>query len=643
MKTYFNDAVIGNSRILGCIDRNGELVRLFWPHIDYPQHIESFQMGIYFPGNSYSTKWLQHGEWQHEQKYVPDTNILQNVFTSREIGFKITSTDFATMDEDILVRSVAIENISGQEKNIHFLVYSNFISSTADMRSSLFDFDSDCLVHYRHNYYFAVAGSRRVVDFQIGENPYEAANRSQFYGINDIGMTGEAVQAWELGKFLPNDKKTINIYICCAHTLQESIYKAIKARNQDVNFLMEDTKTYWNDYLDRRNRVVTEHHELDELYKRSLLVFKLMGDEASGGLLAAPEIDEHFARCGRYAYCWGRDAAFITSALDRSGYTEMVDKFYQWAISTQSANGSWYQRYHMDGNLAPSWGLQIDETGTLLWGMLQHYYIIKKESFLHWVWHSVKKGAEFLAGFTDKENNLPKPTYDLWEERVGQHTYSAAAVYAGLMASAEISRILKKNDPQEKKWEETAAKIKNAMETRLWNEERSAFYRGLNSTVTGWGFEGHGGKREIVANPKGYRRWVSERDIMVDVSLLGVAVPFEVFDIEDEKVVRTAETIEQQLTSPNIGGIRRYETDNYIGGNPWLLTTLWVALYHIRKSNFEKAREYLWWAAKYKTHLGLLPEQVDKDTGEPAWVIPLTWSHAMYVLVYLELAERKVI
>ncbi|MCG8501720.1 MAG: glycoside hydrolase, partial [Firmicutes bacterium] len=160
MKTYFNDAVIGNGRVLACIDRRGELVRLFWPHIDYPQHVESFQLGIYFPGNSYSTKWLHHDEWHREQQYVKDTNILQTTYTNYDIGFKIMCTDFVTMAEDVMIRNIEIENISEQEKNINLLAFSHFISNATDLRSTLFDFEADCLVHYRHNYYFAIAGSR---------------------------------------------------------------------------------------------------------------------------------------------------------------------------------------------------------------------------------------------------------------------------------------------------------------------------------------------------------------------------------------------------------------------------------------------------------------------------------------------------
>jgi len=140
-------------------------------------------------------------------------------------------------------------------------------------------------------------------------------------------------------------------------------------------------------------------------------------------------------------------------------------------------------------------------------------------------------------------------------------------------------------------------------------------------------------------NPKGYRRDVTLEDWTVDVSLLGVAIPFGVFDVNDKRVADTVEAIEKVLTVHPVGGIKRYENDNYVGGNPWVLTTLWVALYHIEVGNLEKAKSYFEWAIKSRTYLGLLPEQVSKDTGEPCWVIPLTWSHAMFVLVLNKLIE----
>jgi GH15 family glucan-1,4-alpha-glucosidase len=43
---------------------------------------------------------------------------------------------------------------------------------------------------------------------------------------------------------------------------------------------------------------------------------------------------------------------------------------------------------------------------------------------------------------------------------------------------------------------------------------------------------------------------------------------------------------------------------------------------------FERSLDY---AVSAQTKLGLLPEQVT-DNGDPAWVVPLAWSHAMLLL-----------
>ena len=137
----------------------------------------------------------------------------------------------------------------------------------------------------------------------------------------------------------------------------------------------------------------------------------------------------------------------------------------------------------------------------------------------------------------------------------------------------------------------------------------------------------------------GYKTEVSMKDSRTDISLLGVSIPFNVFEVNDYRVVETVNTIEKKLTCINTGGIKRYEDDNYIGGNPWILTTLWLALYYIEKKDFTKARGYFEWAVKGRTELNLLPEQISKDNGKPAWIFPLTWSHAMFVLVLVKLYE----
>jgi len=639
MKTYFNDAIIGNSRMLVCLNKKGEVERLFWPHIDYPQHIERFVAGIFDTRYKNSTSWFGEDNWQREQYYIEDTNILKTCLRDSSRGIYVEQLDYVLPDGDVYIRQYEFENIGSEELELGFVQYSSMITTTPDLSSTLFDFDTDSLIHYRHNYYISISSDIQVFQFQLGNNAMGSARYTELIGFDSIGMMPDGAVSWKIGTLKPGEKKNFNLFLCASHTLKGVKKLNTKCKVLNISEQYEKTKKYWFDFLSKAKQIDTGDADINGLYKRSLLVFKLMSDEQTGGLLASAEMDEGFSKCGRYAYCWGRDAAFITSALDAAGLTEAVDKFYNWAVNTQDDNGSWNQRYYMDGNLAPSWGLQIDETGTLIWGVLKHYEVTKDLKFLENMWNTVEKGIDFLINFIDNDTGLPKPSYDLWEERFGEHTYSCAAVYGGIMAGVKIAEILNIRREYVENWYKVAQDIKKAMEANLWKDEAGRFIRSVRTKLNPWGSEHSHYTTVIEVNPKGYRRDVTLEDWTVDVSLLGVAIPFGVFDVNDKRVADTVEAIERVLTVHPVGGIKRYENDNYVGGNPWVLTTLWVALYHIEVGNLEKAKSYFEWAIKSRTYLGLLPEQVSKDTGEPCWVIPLTWSHAMFVLVLNKLIE----
>jgi GH15 family glucan-1,4-alpha-glucosidase len=78
-------------------------------------------------------------------------------------------------------------------------------------------------------------------------------------------------------------------------------------------------------------------------------------------------------------------------------------------------------------------------------------------------------------------------------------------------------------------------------------------------------------------------------------------------------------------------GVARYAGDTYAGGNNWVLAALWLGLWKRQVGETTALERSLEYAVRVQTTLGLLPEQVTDD-GEPAWVVPLAWSHAMLLL-----------
>lgn len=615
-KPYLIGAIIGNSKMLGGLSERGQLERLFWPRIDTPQNIRHNWIG-FIVENANATCWIFEQSWQSEQYYKGDTNILNTVLRNQELELEVVLTDFAVPNEDLLVRRISLRNKSNSRRQISVMMYSDMmIGEFRRYHTTVFLPEVEGLWQFKKNSHFVISSDGKLSGFQCGK-ALENACKGELEP-NPHTMMSDGALKWDLGNINPGGQSEITIYMAMGQTLEEAQTRLVLARETGFQELEKNCCRYWQEYLAQAKQISTGNSQLDALYRRSLLVFHLMTDKDYGSMLAAPEFDEDFTSCGGYSYCWGRDAAYITYAIDRAGMKEAARKFYRWTIKAQNSNGAWEQRHYLDGAIAPNWGLQIDETGSIIWGMWQHYCLNKDEEILQEFWPSIRLAAEFLVGFINEKTGLPSSSFDLWEERCGEHTYSAVAVWAGLNAAVQAAGKLG-HYLEAETWQKVSDNIKSTIEKRLWNEKKQCFLRGIYPDKNG----------NIV------------EDDIVDVSLLGLVFPFEFLPADHPRMVATANAVEQSLTSPKVGGIKRYEDDEYIGGNPWILCTLWLALYYVKRGNQTQAAKLLEWAVEHQTHSGLLPEQIDKETGKPAWVIPLTWSHAMLVLTVLELFPER--
>jgi len=331
--------------------------------------------------------------------------------------------------------------------------------------------------------------------------------------------------------------------------------------------------------------------------------------------------------------------------------------FFKWCIRTQLPNGSWFQRYWLNGDIAPSWGnfdysTQIDETGYTLHSMDIYYRTLEgltKAEFLDEVWVSILRAAEYLMKRT--KSGIHESCMDLWETYYGIFTYTNASIYAGLMGASHLAEENGESG-MARRWTKRAEFIKQATIDRFWLQE-GYFAKGI----------------------------INEKlDKTLDASILGAYIPFGMLSpkdpVEKDMILFMIENIQKKLSVPinQSYGIRRYENDSYIDGNPWIVTTLWLskAMFALaldmpqekimfaptheipqekEDSHTEKVREltdggiqFLKWALAGATSTGLLPEQVDKSTGKPAWAIPLGWSGSLMldnVLLLDKICRRK--
>jgi GH15 family glucan-1,4-alpha-glucosidase len=236
----------------------------------------------------------------------------------------------------------------------------------------------------------------------------------------------------------------------------------------------------------------------------------------------------------------------------------------------------------------------------------------------------IKPMANFMAEFIDETTGLPKPSYDLWEERFMINTHTVAVTYGALVAAAELASVT--GDEQNAvKWRTAADDIQVAAKKYLFNKERQVVYRGLsvnNGEIT--------------------------YDATIDTAAVYSSFMFGLFGADSHEVdASIATTAKVFNTSKLIPGLPRYENDEYRRANPeadgnwWYITTLWQAQYDIEKGNTENATAIIDWVHAHMLSTGMMGEQIDPLTEEVIAPAPLTWSHAEYLGTLIDLLGRE--
>lgn len=625
MEKYLNEAIIGNKNVLATFTGKGELQRLYFPGRSIRQYIDFSHIGVKI--NDSDLIYL-HDDINniYKQYYDVDTNILNTEITNTYFELKILQTDFIPVKENVLVRRYTLINENSIDLNIKFLIHQGILSDTNNFVGCT-EIDNG-MVQYAHDFMISTfSKEQKKLSHQI-HGSFNTIKSGEIWDKDYIGMSNESSVSYDMEIIKPGEKKQIDI--CVLLEPQPKIMADFEAeieriRRIDFNSEYTKTKAYWRKYVKSHDKLNMKEpknsyeEKLADIYYRSILLFPLLTNSETGGIIASAEIDENFTKCGRYAYTWPRDAVFITRAMDILGMSAEVDKFYKvFCKQTQSKNGMWEQRFFSDGKLAPCWGYQVDETASVVYGVYSHYQYTKDEKFLKETLQMCEKAVDFLKRYVKdiiEKTNKYHVSYDLWEMCEGIHLYSLSCIYASFEAMLRIYKALGKNvsdfennrlkDEKVQKSkleiEKLLVEIKKYINENMYDEERKSYVR----------------------NPE---------DRKMDISIVGTVTPFNVFTPKEKNVLNTIERINLSLRTYT-GGFQRFEGDHYMNGNPWPIANMWMTLYYLEKGEKTKAKETFDFVVKTVSKLNFIGEQVDNNTLSANWVIGLGWSHAMFILV----------
>ena len=664
------DIPVGNGSLLVAFDDCYQIRDLFFPYVGKENHSEGhpFRFGVWVDG---AFSWISQPEWTRSLRYKPETLVTDVHLTNAALGVEITANDAVDFHENIFLRQLHVRNLSDTPREVRLFFHQDFyISETEVGDTAYFDPDTRAIIHYKGQRYFLIStdAPEGMDTFATGRKAFhghEGTWRDAEDGVLAEGAITEGSVDSTIGRTLFIDagaSAEMFYWIAVGTSYKDVATLNALARERHPRALIERTHNYWRAWVNKNNTNFADlSPEIIDLFKRSLLIIRTQIDNG-GAIIAANDSDVTLRATDHYSYLWPRDGALVAHALDLAGYSHLSRSFFDLCGRIISAEGYFLQKYNPDGSVASGWHaswdartktplvpIQEDETALVLWALWHHYDKFRDIEFAKKLYRPlITHAADFLLSFRDEATKLPQPSWNLWEDRRGIHTFTCAAVVGGLRGAAHFATLFGETE-RASVYEQAAIEMRDAMRAYLYRAELRRFARALMPQANG----------------------DYEVDAIVDASLFGIFY-FGAFAPDDPIVVETMNAVEEILWAhTEVGGIARYEADTYmktvassshhsddeaadesrstpsnmVHGNPWFICTLWLADYRIaRARSLEELRgasEILEWVVERALPSGVLAEQVNPHTGAPVSVSPLTWSHSTFVATVMSYLRKR--
>ncbi len=642
---------LGNGTVLVTIDQKARLRDLYFPYVGLENHVGGAYMhrtGIWENGR---LRWFDEAPWSVEVD-ANDSYQGKSIARSAESPLVVEITDMLHHVRNIYLRKLVIKNSSDQDRQCKLFINQQFeIYHSEKGDTAFFDPMTHTIIHYEGKRAFLIgtlANNAPFDEYSVGIFQMEG-KEGTYRDAEDGRLEKNPIEHGRVDSTIgvslsipAHQEQVVHYWIAIGGFIEEAKDLHAVVLSETPDHLIEESADFWKAWA---NRLPLRYYGLSErainLFKRSQFYLRSHVDHR-GSIIASGDSDMLQHGRDTYSYMWPRDAAYVAVALDWIGDRHNARKFFEFMNAVITKDGYLMHKYRPDRSLGSSWHgwmvngraelpIQEDETALVLWALWEHWEASRDLDFLSSLYETlIKRAGNFLVEYRDPRTGLPRPSYNLWEEKFAVHTFTAATVYAGLDAASKFALLLG-DEQAHNRFLEASRNVKEAIIKYCYVPDRDMFVRSL-----------------FVKEDGSY-----ESDKMIDASSAYGIYLFKVMEADDERLKRAMDAARKALTlSTPVGGIARYANDAYyriaanVQGNPWIITTLWFAQYSIALAktdqDLDEARKVLNWVERNATRSGILPEQLDPYTREHISASPLTWSHAEYIrtiIMYLKKSD----
>lgn len=641
--------MLGNGSLTVGLNESGLVHDFYYPYVGLDNLTTARSMdhkiGIYVDGKF---SWVDNasGDWEVSVDFENDALVSYVQLVNKQLQVALFCSDFVDHEYNAFCRQITVKNLAKKERTVRLFMHQVFqISRGGRGDTAIYVPDDNYILDYKGRcsllVYGQISKGQSFDQFAVGNYAIED-KEGTYRDAEDGTLSGNAVEHGGVDSVMRfsvelagGSENTVDYWIIAADSQYSCEKIHYELKNDSLKKRLSDTRSHWYEWLDiARNALQGMSEKERMLVKKSLMVIKAHTDKR-GGIIAS--CDSSIYNYGRdyYSYVWPRDGAYAMWPLIRLGYTEEPKKFFEFCRDILTDDGYLAHKYQPDRAIGSTWhpllhgtrrelAIQEDETAIVVY-MLGEYLVTNDDKdFVQSLYVTlIQPSANFMAEFRDEHTKLPHASYDLWEEKFSTHTYTVAITYQALLTAADFADLFEYPDDAVK-WRAAAAEIAEGSKI-LFNSDRKAFRKGY------------------LLQPDGSMVY----DNTLDVSSMYGPLMFALHDFGYEETKQTMEAIEKTLLnkSPSKGS-PRYENDTYFAsdppflGNPWFVTTLWLAQYYVRTNNPAKAQELVDWTVSLALPSGVLSEQVNPTDGKPLGVTPLVWSHAELINTLLDIRKK---